>query len=125
MVIDGSNGGVTLNAIGVANGYLDSAVASVFYGLLSPIKTVVTTFAGGPAAGFGHWAVWQLALFSNPQGVGIDRAGNVYARLDTGNSVIRRISPAGLGTPCRHGHPGIATGTGNQCAICRAERCVC
>ena len=55
----------------------------------------VQTLAGQPGArglanGFG-----ALALFSNPMGIAVDRAGNVYV-ADTGNHVIRKVSPTGL-----------------------------
>lgn len=54
----------------------------------------VTTFAGlagviGSADGNG-----TNAQFNAPQGVAVDPAGNVYV-ADTGNSTIRKISPAG------------------------------
>ena len=110
LVFDGHNGGVTLNAVGSAAGYQDSAVASVFYGLFSPEKTVVTTFAGRPAAGFTN-GLGARAMFSGPQGICIDQAGNLYV-ADTGNSVIRQISPAGMVTTLAGtGVPGSQVGT--------------
>ncbi|MDZ4289065.1 MAG: choice-of-anchor D domain-containing protein, partial [Prosthecobacter sp.] len=56
---------------------------------------VVTTIGG--KAGFcgstdGPLAV---ALFNCPQGVAVDAAGNIYV-ADSGNMVIRKISPAGI-----------------------------
>ncbi len=55
---------------------------------------VVSTLAGlagvsGSADGTG-----MDALFNNPSGLTVDGAGNVYV-ADTGNSVIRKITPAG------------------------------
>lgn len=55
---------------------------------------LVTTFAGlagnrGSADGFG-----SVARFSTPQGVAVDRAGNVYV-ADSSNYAIRKITPAG------------------------------
>lgn len=57
----------------------------------------VTTLAGtagvtGSADGQG-----AAASFNRPQGIAVDGAGNVYV-ADTGNNLIRRISPAGVVT---------------------------
>jgi hypothetical protein len=48
----------------------------------------------------------SVALFCHPRGIAIDSAGNIYV-ADTGNSLIRKISPdgfvtteAGAGTSC-------------------------
>ncbi len=54
----------------------------------------VTTLAGkfgqsGDAEGLG-----EAAQFNNPTGIAVDRAGNVFV-ADTGNRVIRKITPAG------------------------------
>ncbi|HTQ50407.1 MAG TPA: hypothetical protein VMJ12_06815, partial [Candidatus Acidoferrales bacterium] len=54
------------------------------------------TIAGGSMAGFSN-AAGIFASFSDPQGVCIDRSGNLYV-ADTGNNVVRRISPSGLVT---------------------------
>ncbi|HWY75658.1 MAG TPA: hypothetical protein VN281_08570, partial [Verrucomicrobiae bacterium] len=56
---------------------------------------VVTTLAGlagitGSSDGLG-----SAARFNYPAGVAVDKTGNVYV-ADTGNSTIRKISPAGL-----------------------------
>ncbi len=54
---------------------------ATFAGLVGP-----GGFADGPSA---------TARFSIPRGVAVDAAGNVFV-ADTGNHVIRRISPAGM-----------------------------
>ncbi len=56
---------------------------------------VVSTVAGtagqmGPADGTGAGA-----SFSRPQGIGVDRDGNVYV-ADTDNNTIRKITPSGV-----------------------------
>ena len=53
----------------------------------------VSTFAGSGEEGFVNGAR-EDALFSNPEGVAMDTAGNLYV-ADTGNQCIRRISPEG------------------------------
>ncbi len=71
-----------------------SDVTSVFYGVVNFERTVVTTVAGQTAAGFIN-AYGSSAQFSNPEGVCIDQAGNLYV-TDTGNGVVREVSSAGL-----------------------------
>jgi sugar lactone lactonase YvrE len=71
-----------------------SPVNSTFYGTWIPENTVVTTVAGQTMAGFTN-GYGSSALFSNPEGICIDQAGNLYV-TDTGNGVIRKISSAGL-----------------------------
>ena len=51
------------------------------------------TFAGSGAAGFAA-GVGRLAQFNGPRGLAIDGDNNLYV-ADTGNHVIRRITPAG------------------------------
>jgi sugar lactone lactonase YvrE len=74
---------------------------------------MVTTLAGlagsyGSADGTG-----TAARFANPYGVAVDSAGNVYV-TDSGNSTIRKVTPAGVvttlaGLPMGYGY---ADGTG-------------
>lgn len=75
---------------------------------------LVTTLAGmagneGSADGVG-----AAARFREPHGVAVDGAGNVLV-ADSGNSTLRRITPAGLVTTLAGsaGHPGTADGTGS------------
>jgi sugar lactone lactonase YvrE len=69
----------------------------------------VSTFAGsttGSTDGNG-----TAAKFNYPRGVAVDGLGNVYV-ADTGNHMIRKITPAGLVTTVAGSTSGFADGTG-------------
>jgi sugar lactone lactonase YvrE len=56
----------------------------------------LTVFAGKGTAGYvGDEAAATQALLSNPYGVSVDAAGNVYIS-DTGNNVIRKVDTKGI-----------------------------
>ncbi|HAN30864.1 MAG TPA: hypothetical protein DCQ06_04645 [Myxococcales bacterium] len=56
----------------------------------------VTTFAGGPLAGQIN-GTGQSASFNGPRGLSIDDQDNLYV-ADTGNHLVRKITPAGVVT---------------------------
>lgn len=58
---------------------------------------VVTTFAGRPGVAGSSNGTGTNAYFNQPTGIAMDTAGNFYVS-DTGNQLIRRITPAGVVT---------------------------
>lgn len=58
---------------------------------------LVTTLAGQPGIAGGLNGTNGNALFSSPEGVAVDAAGNVFV-ADAGNDAIRRITPQGVVT---------------------------
>ena len=58
---------------------------------------VVTTFAGRAGAAGATNGTGGAARFSEPRGIAVDAAGNVYV-ADTGNQAIRQITPDGIVT---------------------------
>ena len=63
---------------------------------VTPAGTV-STFAGTFGVSGYKSGTGSAAAFTNPTGITIDTYGNLYV-ADTGNSVIRKITPAGLVT---------------------------
>jgi len=74
----------------------------------------VTTLAGRATDDGSADGVGNEARFKSPEGVAVDRAGNVYVG-DTGNATIRRITPTGEVTTLAGlaGNPGDSDGTGS------------
>jgi hypothetical protein len=73
----------------------------------------VSTFAGFPGVSGSVNATGTNASFNDPEAVAVDGSGNVYV-ADTGNSMIREITPGGVvstlaGSP---GNIGSSDGTG-------------
>ncbi len=74
---------------------------------------VVTTLAGSGVSGSAD-GTGTAASFSYPNGVAVDLAGNVYV-ADSGNTIIRKITTAGLVTTLAgSGTVGSADGTGTS-----------
>ena len=72
---------------------------------------VVTTLAGSGSVGSAD-GTGAAASFSNPTGVAVDSAGNIYV-TDVGNNEIRKITPAAVVTTVAgSAKSGFADGTG-------------
>lgn len=77
---------------------------------------VVTTLAGNGNAGSDD-GIAATATFRNPQGVAVDRAGNLFI-ADGGNNKIRVISPAGfVATVAGNGTSGRTDGIGSAASF--------
>jgi len=78
----------------------------------------VATLAGAPGQRGSSDGVGSQARFSSPSGVATDRDGNLFI-ADSGNSTIRRISPAGEVTTLagEAGQRGSNDGTGAQARL--------
>lgn len=77
---------------------------------------VVTTLAGSGSSGFAN-GTGAAATFVQPGGVAVDTAGNVYV-ADSGNSVIRKVTQAGVVTTfAGNGTAGYANGNGTAAAF--------
>jgi sugar lactone lactonase YvrE len=70
---------------------------------------VVTTLAGKAQFSGNGDGTGSAARFANPNGISVDGAGNIYV-ADTYNSVIRKVTPAGVVTTLA-GSPGSFSGT--------------
>jgi hypothetical protein len=107
----------TLEAIAVASGDTNSAVATAAYTIILPVSSgTITTVAGNGTYGYtGNGGAATGAEVAAPDGVGTDAAGNFYI-ADTYNAVVRKVTPAGVisvvagnGTTGYSGDGGLAT----------------
>jgi len=82
-----------------------------------PASPLVSTFAGSGTPGNSD-GPGASASFSEPEGMAIDAAGNVYV-ADLGNNMIRKISPNGVvSTLAGSGAQGAANGQGTAASFC-------
>jgi len=76
----------------------------------------VSLFAGSTASGRGD-GLGSSARFNGPESLAIDASGNIYV-ADTGNNLIREITPAGLVTTLAgSGSVGSADGKGRAASF--------
>ncbi|MBL9212314.1 MAG: immunoglobulin domain-containing protein, partial [Opitutaceae bacterium] len=78
------------------------------------INGFVTTLAGSPGVEAAVNGPGGVARFSIPFGLALDTSGNLFV-ADTGNDLIRRITPAGVVSTVagNQSHPPFADGTGD------------
>jgi sugar lactone lactonase YvrE len=74
----------------------------------------VTTLAGSAGMRGSTNGPGSAARFNNPQGLAVDKVGNMFV-ADTGNQVVRKITSAGVVTTLAGsaGHRGNSDGTGS------------
>lgn len=65
--------------------------------LVNDVVTKVETLAGNGIPGYKEDSTGSNAQFNRPTGIAVDSKGNIYV-ADTGNHVIRKISPTGTVT---------------------------
>jgi streptogramin lyase len=85
---------------------------------ITPSGAVTTVAGQAGVCGIGDGNA-AFALFCNPQGIALDRSGNLFV-ADTASHTIRRIDPAGNVTTVA-GRPGVcgsADGTGTAAEFC-------
>src|ERR1700722_8253284 len=80
-----------------------------------------TTLAGSAAQGSANGAT-NLAQFQNPGGVAMDSSGNIFV-ADTGNDIIRKITPNGTVSTFA-GSPGIVGSVDGNSALFNAPQSV-
>jgi TolB-like protein len=80
---------------------------------------IVSTLAGVPGEFGNNDGPGNTARFNQVHGVGVDRAGNVYA-ADFGNHTVRKITPDGVVTTLagQAGNPGSNDGPAKQARFC-------
>jgi len=92
-------------------------VADLIYNAIRKVTSsgIVTTFAGRMSYTGGNIdGVGNAARFRHPSGIVLDRAGNIYV-ADSGNQIIRRITPDGTVTTLAGlaGQSGFVDGIGS------------
>jgi len=87
------DGNTTLKAVGFKDGFDYSGTVSQFYGWGNYQNLAIRTLAGNGIAGYRDGA-GTSAQFNYPQGICVDASGNVFV-ADTGNNMVRKISPQG------------------------------
>jgi sugar lactone lactonase YvrE len=111
------SGTVTIKAIAIAPGNLQSAAVTEAYTITAPPSSVISTAAGSGINGFsGAGSAATSAEVGDPKGVALDGNGNLYF-TDSTNNVVWMVSAgtgaisiaAGNGMPGYSGDAGLAT----------------
>lgn len=104
--------------------FLVSEISGSVLRRVNPSNGQTVTYSGSMLPGYADSTVTRNAAYRAPQGVAVDRAGNVYV-ADTGNHVIRRIDAfsgevstwAGIGQAGWADGPGLAARFNSPSAV--------
>jgi sugar lactone lactonase YvrE len=98
------NPNTTVKAKAFASGFSASAVANVFFALILAENSTVSLVAGDGTAGYIDGGA-TTSRFHSVSAICVDASNNVFV-ADTGNDVLRRITPTGTVSTFANGFVG-------------------
>jgi serine/threonine-protein kinase len=108
-----ANGSGTVGSVAINNVNVSCSVIATTPTTASAVTTIAGTLTAGSMNGTG-----TAAGFNRPAGLTVDSSGNLYVS-ETGNNLIRKITPAGVVTTLAGsvGTPGAVNGTGTAASF--------